>query len=209
MQQINLYHPIFLKQKKQFSAKAMLQATAVAAAGILIVLAYSFWQVKAEQADLHRISGQVASAKARLGEMKKRLVRVVDPALVAQINDAEQELAANQRLQALLRSGEFGNQDGYSRYLIALARGRVNGVWLTAFEIQGAGTAASLEGRAVAPDLVPRYLARLAAQPVMNGIAFTSFRLSRPKPAKGGGAEKTGYVEFVASTTTPDKTVQR
>lgn len=209
MQQINLYHPIFLKQKKQFSAKAMLQATAVAVAGIFVVFAYSFWQVRTEQADLHRITAQVASAKTRLGEMKKRLVRVVDPALVAQIKDAEQELAANQRLQTLLRSGEFGNQAGYSRYLIALARGRVDGVWLTGFEIQGAGAAASLEGRAVAPDLVPRYLARLAAQPVMNGIAFTSFRLSRPKPAKGGGTAQAGYVEFTASTTTPEKTVQR
>ena len=44
-QQINLYHPIFRKQEKKFSAKAMFQAGAVVVGGIVIMYAYSAWQL--------------------------------------------------------------------------------------------------------------------------------------------------------------------
>ena len=43
-QQINLYHPIFRRQEKKFSARAMLQASGLLLAGTVIMYAFPSWQ---------------------------------------------------------------------------------------------------------------------------------------------------------------------
>ena len=45
IQQVNLFHPIFRKQQKKFSAKAMLQAGVAVLAGIGLMYALTWWRL--------------------------------------------------------------------------------------------------------------------------------------------------------------------
>ena len=44
MQQVNLYQPIFRKQKKVFSARALVQAVVLVAVALGGIFGYSRWQ---------------------------------------------------------------------------------------------------------------------------------------------------------------------
>ena len=73
-------------------------------------------------------------------------------------------------------------------------------LWLTGVTIEGAGTQIGLRGRAMEPDLVPAYMARLTGEAVLQGKAFGMLKISRatlPTDVKGAkGPELAPYVDF-------------
>ena len=68
-QQINLFNPIFLKQKKVFTALPMAEALGVIVAGALLLT----WYAGQRLADLEH---SAASGKALLADRERRLVAV-------------------------------------------------------------------------------------------------------------------------------------
>lgn len=207
-QQVNLYHPIFRKQQKQFSATAMLQSAGVLLAGILLLYAYNAWQVRGQRAALVQAQAQHTAAVKRLAEVSQKFVRAGDPELAAEVERLEQDLAVRAQLVELLQSGTFGNQRGYSAHFVALARQHLPGIWLTGFDIRGSGEKVGLEGRTTAPELVPRYLQRLATEPPFAHIEFHVFQMRRPEvkvEAEAGAkaaapAPPPAYIEFAVKT---------
>jgi hypothetical protein len=179
-QQINLYQPIFRKQKRKFSAVAMLQAAGLVAAGIALMAGFALWQTASLRAELARAETQHAAVERKLAEVQQRFPDAVPPRpITEEIARLEQELAAKQRIRQVLAGGAFGNTQGFSEYLAALARQSVPGVWLTGFDIVGAAEQVSLAGRAINAELVPRYLQRLTAEQRLNGVEFRTFVMER------------------------------
>ncbi len=199
-QQVNLYHPVFRRQEKKFSAKAMLQAGVVVLVGIALLYAYSWWRVAELRVQARDIDQQQAAAVKRLADISSKFPpRVPDPVLAAEVQRLQQRVAASAHASEILKHNTFGSTGGYSGYLIALARQHVPGLWLTGFSISGAGEIVTLEGRSTLPDLVPRYLQKLSTETVLAGTDFQVFRLDRPeRDSKKGGLEP--YFEFVIKT---------
>jgi hypothetical protein len=71
-------------------------------------------------------------------------------------------------------------------------------VWLTGFDITGSAEQMTLAGRSTNPELVPRYMQKLSAEPTLSGIEFRVFQMNRPAPdAKDTDVH---YVEFQIKT---------
>jgi len=208
-QQINLYNPIFLKRKKHFSARTMLQSLAVIVAGALAFYAYALYQTAA-------LKRAATDLEARAKEQREQLVRLgrdLSPQgrsklLEGELARAEGRLQARQRLMERLRTEKLGSVEGFSQYLVAFARQSVPGVWLTGIAIGDAEGVVSVRGRALQAHLVPLYLRALSSEAVMQGRAVAELRLSASRPAAeaGAGAAQKGkapegkapdrYVEF-------------
>lgn len=202
-QQINLFNPAFEQQKTLLSATGM----AIAAGVAVVVLAGAGY---AAHAKVHALQMQadagaqaLEDAQKRLGDVNARFApRKSDGTLEGQIADAEAQRAALRRVADVIERGELGNTQGYAEYFRALARQRVDGLWLTGVRIGGAGLDLGVQGRALDPALVPGFLTRLRNEAVMQGKAVGSLQIGQPADVKRldkDGKETTEpapYVEF-------------
>jgi hypothetical protein len=202
-QQINLFNPAFEQQKHLLSATGMAAAAGVA----VLALAGAGAVVHVKTADLQV---EADAGAQRLEQAQQRLTavnaefapRAADPQIAVQLADAEDQRAALQRVRDLIEHGDLGNTQGYAEYFRALARQRVEGLWLTGVRVTGAGLDLGVQGRALDPALVPGFLARLRNEPVMQGKPVGSLRIGPAPDLKGvdkDGKETAApapYVEF-------------
>ena len=191
-QQLNLFNPIFRKQQKYFSSLTMLQALAVISLACLAISVESAMRTRALQ-------GQVASGEAQLAAGQKKLAdyrvqfapRQKSASLPIEIADAQRELTMLTSAAVTIGRGGFGDSRGFSGYFRAFALQSVNGLWLTNVIIGGGGAQIGLRGKTLEAELVPQYIKRLGAEPVMQGKAFSSLEIERSPAgtlAAGGAA---------------------
>jgi hypothetical protein len=135
-------------------------------------------QALQKQADLG--AAQLAQKQTRLASVATEFApRQKNPAVDAELLDAERQLAALREVSGVLERGELGNTQGYAEYFRALARQHVDGLWLTGVSITGAGIDIAVRGRALDPQRVPGYLNRLTSEPIMRGKAFGSLQIAQ------------------------------
>lgn len=195
-QQINLYNPVFLQQKKMFSARTMAGALLVLFAGVAAIHVYGNMRLKSLQQQADAGAAQLAQKQARLASVTAEFVpRQKSADVDAELLDAEGQLAALREVSGVLARGELGNTQGYAEYFRALARQHVDGLWLTGVSILGAGSDIGVRGRALDPQRVPGYLNRLTLEPIMRGKAFGSLSINQ------GAATPAPYVEFSLQST--------
>lgn len=203
-QQINLFNPVFLKQKKYFSAVTMAQALGLILLGCALLTGYMMYQA-------NRLKNEAATAQARLAATQAQLAQITaagqlrqkDKVLEEQVKKAEAEIKAMQDVFVTVRKGDFGNTAGYSEYFRAFSRQIIPGLWLTGLTIQGAGNEIEINGRATRPDLVPEYLGRLKREKSMQGKSFASLEIQLPDAVQTPGAQSASkpvmpgsYIEF-------------
>lgn len=204
-QQINLFNPIFLKQKKYFSAITMAQALGIILVGTLAMGAFSAVQLSRLGQQVEASNAQVAAVEKQLDAFKEQSGRrQKSKTLEDEVQKAEAEIKSLQQASVMLQKGEFGDANGYSEYLRAFSRQIISGVWLTGFSI--AGSEISLQGRALQPELVPAYIGRLKQEPVMQGKSFSALEMQVPQVEVTDQAVKEGaptvkrvaakYIEF-------------
>lgn len=205
-QQINLFNPIFLKQRKYFSLHAMLQALVLIVIGSALFYGYAAYQVKllakqsvetskrytAEQLKLTRYTAEFSPQQASL-------------LLEEELKSTEAMAAAQHETIETLKSGAIGNTTGYSEYMQAFARQVINGLWLTGFNITGDATQMSMSGAVLSPELVPAYIQRLSQEKVMRGKTFSSLKMQQPRVESGKTAR---YVEFTLQSSEGDGVVK-
>lgn len=180
-QQINLFNPIFLKQKKIFGAVPMLQALGVIVLGVLAISWLA--QQRVDELRQRAASGQalLAGREARLAKANADFApRQRSASLQADVATAQAQLGSLRQVEAVLNGGALGNTAGYAEYFRAFARQNVQGLWLTGLSIVGAGKDIGVQGRAMQATLIPDYIARLTAEKIMSGKTFGSLQIDRP-----------------------------
>ena len=199
--QINLFNPLLGKQKHVFSAKEMTQMLGLVLLGVAVIT----WYLDRQATQLEK---QLASSKEQLNVAQGQLAKVTsefvprnkNKQLETEIVGIEAQVRALEKVTDLLKQGDFGNASGYSSYLRAFARQSVDGLWLTKVSVSAGGNELGLTGRALQAELVPRYVQRLAGEPVLHGKSFSSLEMQRladsgSKPAViGSGAVASGAV---------------
>ena len=197
-QQINLYNPLLLKQKKIFSAKTMAQALGLIGLGLIAVYGYAYYQVTLLQMETEYAAKRHAAVQARLTRITQQFgPRQKSADLELNIKRAEAELQALTEVQAALKQGGLVSASGFSPYLKAFARQAVEGLWLTGFSATGSEMA--INGRTLRPGLVPDYIHRLSSEQVMQGRKFAMLEMRQPdaiatKDGKTVAAPR--YIEF-------------
>jgi hypothetical protein len=203
-QQINLFNPIFLKQKKIFSAVNMLDALALLLVGVAAFYAYA----SIETLNLDRQSVETArqynQSRMRLLETGARYApKKIDAGLEADVSNLQAQLNARKAALDKLGIGLLANDASYAEYMRALARQSLAGLWLTGFRVGKGGAELEISGRALQPELVPSYIHRLNQERAMHGRAFDSLSMAQREgvlPADAsrpaGAPASYSYTEF-------------
>lgn len=210
-QQINLFNPVFRKQRQAFSAVTMVQALGIVALALGVLAALEARQAASLErvlADAGRQSAERQQVILRLG--RELPARSQGSVLAEETARVEGQLQLRRALLADLRSGAGGGASGYSPILSALARHTVSGVWLTGVAVGGEASELVLKGRVLDGRLVPAYIVSLGKDAAFEGRSVQQLQLAlkeAPKaaaPASAGapGAKPAGparYIEFSLS----------
>lgn len=217
-QQINLFNPIFLRQKKYFSAVTMAQGLGAILLGATALAGYARYQLYELGKEAESTKAQLASVQAQQKKMTVQYKpKQKDKQLAEQVGSSEEDANSLLQVFALLDGGDLGNTKGYAEYMRAFSRQIVQGVWLTGFQIRGAGHDIALQGRAVQADLVPVYISRLRNEPVLQGRSFAALEMqasaaegSNPKGTVGTAqrASLPSYIGFELRTSDAAKEVK-
>jgi len=195
-QQINLYQPMFRKQKKVFSAATMLQICLFFIFVFAGLYAYELYRMTPINEQAARLKSELQELTAQLNKLKKQLpAKAKSDLLSKEIARVTQELEQSRRIQQILTGRQLGNTSGFSGHLEAFARQRVEGAWLTSFAITGGGTALMLQGNTLSSELVPVYIQQLSNEQALSGASFNFMELNR-----SGNIETPNQIAFKIST---------
>lgn len=181
-QQINLYNPRFRKKTNYVTLNALAIAAGVALAGSLALGTVLQQRVLVAKAEADKVQQQMDVAEKRQKEAGVKAPAQKNPQVAEQLAQAEADNRALHEVSVILEKGEIGNTRGYSAYFSAFARTRVQGLWLTGVQINGAGNDIGLQGRALQAGLLPGYLSGLAREPVLKGKAFGDLEMNQTVP---------------------------
>jgi Tfp pilus assembly protein PilN len=203
-QQINLFSPLFLKKKHYFSALTMAQALGAVLVGTAAIYAFELRQNATLEATAAATDKQIATQREQLLKLSKEFSALgASRGLAEDLARTEQRLQQRLALLADLQSGAGANADGFARYLEALARQALPGLWLTSIEIGGPRGALLIRGRALDSQLLPTYIARLNQEPTFAGKPIGELQVNARGDAAGTQAPAVGqpsrYVEFTLS----------
>jgi len=192
-QQINLFNPVFLKQKKVFSAVNMLDALALLLVGVFAF--YTYASITTLNLDRQSVetARQYDQAKLRLAQAGARYApKTADAALEAEANNLQVQLSARRAALDNLGIGALSHEAAYAEYMRALARQSLAGLWLTGFRFAKGGAEIEIAGRALRPELVPAYIRRLNRERSMQGRAFESLSMTQVQAALPADASRPG-----------------
>lgn len=180
-QQINLFNPALLKQRNLLSANNLLWFVFGMLAIIAVFYFYLVTQTAKSNATAEVSTHQLRTLSEQLESLRKAEVpKVKNVALENELRVIENSLQRRQRITEILQNSNFGNTDGYSAYLTAFARQIPANLWLTGFQLEGAGYDLVLQGRTLQPELLPLYVAQLKREKIMQGKTFSALQMQRP-----------------------------
>lgn len=173
-QQINLHQPPQRARIGGLSGANALIAIAVVAGLLGAVWGHAAWSHARERATLAGLQAQETAEQANVEALRlKYPERKPSAALAAEVARLDRQVAQRRRLIAALNGGEIGNATGFSSHLEGLARQHVEGMWLQDIALARGGRSVALSGRALAPELVPVYVGRLAQEGAFKGNQFS------------------------------------
>jgi hypothetical protein len=183
-QQINLFNPVFLKQKKVFSAVNMVDTMAVLIVGVAAFYGYASIETLNLDRQAIETSRQYEQSKARLAQTSARYApKKADASLEAEVKNLQAQLSARKATLDSLGIDQPDSGVSYAGYLRALARQSLGGLWLTGFRVGNGGAEMEINGRALHAELVPSYIQRLKQEQAMQGRAFDSLSLTLAEEA--------------------------
>lgn len=197
-QQINLLTPLKHAPRRLCSvAQALLIGVAVAITLSGSLAAYEKMRLRAVLAESQASSQALKEARSAHDRLAAAQVSKHDPNREAELVMLTTQVKSRQSVIDALQSGVIGADTGFSEYLRAFSRQRVEGVWLTGFDITEGGRNLALTGRALTGDLIPRYLDALNRESLLRGKQFASMRINEPAsqaepqpPAQQPGMDK-------------------
>jgi len=198
-QQINLFNPQLLKQKKYFSAQTMTQALGLVVLGMAAFYGFASWQDRS-------LARHTADSTREYEQQKQQFARVTaelspekrETQLDQDLKSIQAAITSRQALLRELQAGVMGDSAGYSEYLRAFARQTVQGLWLTSIQIAEGGTQLTMSGRALQADLVPVLIGRLRQESVLRGRPLDGLAITRI--AAAGKDAPRAIVDFTVSS---------
>jgi hypothetical protein len=182
VQHLNLYSQLDRASEPPFSARQ--QAILLAVVAVLMLLVYGWlWldsgSLASELATEQQQYSHLSERHNQLAAKKQRLLK--DNSLAREIKTLKQNITFRRELLASVDPESKAISSGFAEHLEGLARQHIAGMWFTEIELSRGGQELALLGQTRAPEFVPRYLQRLAAEPVFTGHQFRIFRLYTPQ----------------------------
>lgn len=198
-QQINLRNPIFLTQKRYFSASTMARAL-----GVFILLggllsAYWGWKLQALSAgyqqsvtsnerEIMRLQAAIQTNRAAAGP--------ADAAAVKELETRKTELQQRELLLQELKRGLLREGYGHAARLQLLARSIPAQAWVT--EVRADDLRLELSGYTLEPAALNGWVARLADSPLLEGQQLSVVKVERVSTEARPGAPAAPVLPAVA-----------
>lgn len=196
VQEINLYRVgLSLKRRGTSLARVQVAASFVLVA-VLVWPGWMGWELWTLQRQLREVKLLLADTQQQLA-MAEQQALLQDPELRGLDEAAmRRELTELHTRRSALTAFMPSEDVRYSRFLAAIARRQVPGLWLTRIELDGNGVGVKLEGQSTDPTLVPAFVARLGYEDVLAGVTFRGLHLFQNE----GQQDATAHVSFVIAT---------
>jgi hypothetical protein len=180
-QQINLYQPIFSRERKQLSSMALLSGVGVVVVALFAVSFYADRRVEELAQEVESMRARAAQQEQIVAKATEMHVARGNPAEIeARVKQLTENLAARKRALNVLQAGAAGQTIGFAARLEALARRHVDGLWLDGLVLSGTNGSMTLQGATLNADTVPTYLQGLAHERALAGTRFDDFVIERP-----------------------------
>ncbi len=198
-QNINLYDASLRTRRDWLTTVNAAAAISVCALAATLGTAWVRYDLAQLQAPAAETNSALQAAQTELTDLNQRMSDTKpDARLQAEVQFAQTTLTQRQAALELLRGGGLGNEAGHAAALNAFARQSINGLWLTGVVLDHQQVA--LRGRALNPDLIPGYVARLNKEAALQGRSFRALDIERPVHAADAAASmperRAAYVEF-------------
>ena len=130
--------------------------------------------------ELRRLVTQREQMEQQIEQLAALNNEAVNEALQQEVVVLETQLAVRQATMESITAQGAANNTGFSPYLQGLAKQHFEGLWLTSIELVHGGERMGIQGFALQPELVPRYIRKLRNEAVFTGTEFDIFSLERP-----------------------------
>jgi len=194
-QQINLFQPTsnkfsLKKNRKRLTTNRLLFGMMALTCLVLMVIYDSAHQeMLTLREEFQRAAAQNRTVEKHLAELRrsqlsKNTKSTKGDELETEMSQLSARVEANAQLIQILQEQSQGNTSGFSKYLEALARQYVENIWLTQINLRSGGTAITLTGKTLQPDLIPRFIAVLTKKTAFQQIDFRQVKLERTDGAQ-------------------------
>ncbi len=186
-QQINFYRSGFHIAQQIFGATTLLIGSGVIMLAMVVAFGFALYKLSSIDGELQIVRNQETAAIERLQNLRPTISAAGGAKNWSELLDAATlSLREKELVLSLVRGSALGDTQGFSRYLVSLARQDTDGLWLTHIGLSALGDKTRLEGQALRAELVPAYLQSLAEEPPFAEQRFHQFQIDGPEERTGG-----------------------
>lgn len=179
MQQVNLYTDAFKPPKVKLPLEQIIVFPIVV---LLILVAVSFGltsYLTTQKQTLTNLQKKNVEMSERLASLNTKAEKLrQDDGLIASNKRLQKVFLARKNMVSTLDRAVVKEAAGFSPALVALARQKEQGLWLTSIQFGGHHREMVLQGMTAKAELVPKYLQKLRQEPSFLGKNFSLFELS-------------------------------
>ncbi len=181
-QQVNLLNPALITPREYFTPNNLLLAL-----GVLVLLILGDYGYAHKQLATLALQRSQAAAELKLVQEQFNQAALqhtshgTNKALEDQIAQLEQKAKVHERVLQVIGHDSGRPDKAFSDLMRAFARQSMEGLWLTGFNIDNSADALTISGRALQPELVPHYIARLGTEAAFKGKSFATLNMYVPK----------------------------
>lgn len=178
MQQVNLFTDAFKPPKVKIPLEQIILFPLVVLA-LLVALSFGLSSyLDSEKQALAELQTSQASMAERLATLNKKAEKLrQDDSLIAANQRLNKTLLARQQMISTLDRVVLKEAEGFSHSLVALARQKEAGLWLTSILLGGTNNQMVIQGVTTKAELVPSYLQNLREESSFLGKNFALFEL--------------------------------
>ena len=184
-QQINLFQPIFRKERKILSFRALIQISGIVVVALVILYGYGLWNNSRLNKELAVVKKQHDDRMAMLERISRKASQHAgDVTSNEEVARLEAELVARRYVVSLMSKDSSdnrnaSNEEGFSQYLEIFSRRVVQGMWISRFSVDDGGKHLLIKGGTLSPDRLPVFLSGLSEEPILGGVEFSVLQMSR------------------------------
>lgn len=185
MQQINLYQVEEEQEEVLLSFKQIMKMAGGFGIILLLVSAFMTYASLKQDSELESLKSQQKAIKKGIATIKQAVPKdETREKLKEKIARLEKDKLLKQEMFNTLSRLQNNKSYGYSRFMVALSKYSMPGVWFTKINVFGDGASVSLEGKTENNDLIPMVLKRLSNDDSFKGKKFESFNMNIEKDTR-------------------------
>jgi Tfp pilus assembly protein PilN len=177
-QQINLLNPALIRKRDFLNPNTIVMLFGVLFVGLIAYSVYERNALAALQIKRTEAANALASTQSQLTEvMARKTVSNDKTAILNEIKQLEDKETMEKVIINAVTQSSDAKQPSYAALLRAFAKQSIDGLWITGLSINQDAEQLRISGRTLNADLVPKYIAKLRAEPALKGKTFSELTM--------------------------------